>query len=53
LHFGGHFGFKMTTIGNQTMEINSLYHNLLGSQISPKSEDFWILVTTLDSKWPP
>jgi hypothetical protein len=27
--------------------------NLLGNQISPKSEDFCILVAILDSKWPP
>ena len=32
------------------MDINySQHHNLLGNQISPKSEDFCIL----DSKWPP
>ena len=33
-----------------TMDINSQHHNLLGSQISPKSEDFFILVAILDSK---
>jgi hypothetical protein len=36
-----------------TMNINSQHHNLLGNQISPKSEDFCILVAILDSKWPP
>ena len=36
-----------------TMNINSQHHNLLGNQISPKSEDFRILVAILDSKWPP
>ena len=40
LYFGGHFGFKMATIAKQTMDINSLHHILLGSQILPKSEDF-------------
>ena len=45
LYFGGHFGFKMATIAKQTMDINSLHHILLGSQISPKSEDFVF--------WPP
>ena len=36
-----------------TMDINSQHHNLLGNQISPKSEDFFILAAILDSKWPP
>jgi len=36
-----------------TMTINSQHHNLLGSQISSKSEDFCILAAILDSKWPP
>ena len=36
-----------------TMDINSQHQNLLGNQISPKSEDFCILSTILDSKWPP
>ena len=36
-----------------TMDINSQHPNLLGNQISPKSEDFCILVAILDSKWPP
>jgi hypothetical protein len=40
LYFGGHFGFKMATIAKKTMDINSQNHNLLGKQISPKSEDF-------------
>jgi hypothetical protein len=35
------------------MNINSQHHNLLGNQISPKSEDFCILAAILDSKWPP
>ena len=39
--------------GSQTMDINSQHQNLLGSQISLKSEDFCILVAILDSKWPP
>jgi hypothetical protein len=34
-----------------TMDINSQHHNLLGNQISPKSEDFCILAAFLDSKW--
>jgi hypothetical protein len=48
LYFGGHFGLKMVhfgfKIGNSkpTMDINSQHHNLLGNQISPKSEDFCI-----------
>jgi hypothetical protein len=42
LYFGGHFGFKMAAIANQMMNINSQHHNLLGTQISPKSEDFCI-----------
>jgi hypothetical protein len=33
LYFGGHFGFKMAAIANQTMDINSQHHNLLGNQI--------------------
>jgi hypothetical protein len=32
------------------MDINSQHQNLLGNQISPKSEDFCILVAILDSK---
>jgi hypothetical protein len=36
-----------------TMNINSQHHNLLGNQISPKSEDFCILAAIMDSKWPP
>jgi hypothetical protein len=36
-----------------TMDINSQHHNLLGNQISFKSEDFCILVAILDSKVPP
>ena len=36
-----------------TMDINSQHHNLLGNQISPKSEDFCILAAILDSKWQP
>jgi hypothetical protein len=35
------------------MEVNSQHHNLLGNQISSKSEDFCILVAILDSKWSP
>jgi hypothetical protein len=30
-----------------TMDINSQHHNLLGNQISPKSEDFCILVAII------
>ena len=44
LYFGGHFDFKMAAIANQMMKINSQHDNLLGTQISFKSED---------SKWPP
>jgi hypothetical protein len=33
----------MILYGSQTMDINSQHHNLLGNQISPKSEDFCIL----------
>ena len=40
MYFGGHFGFKIIAIANQRMDINSQHHNLLGNQISPKSEDF-------------
>ena len=36
-----------------TMDINSQQHNLLGNQISSKSEDICILVAILDSKWSP
>ena len=36
-----------------TMIINSQHHNLLGNQISPKSEDFCTLAAILDSKWSP
>ena len=36
-----------------TMDIYSQHHNLLGNQMSSKSEDFCILVAFLDSKWPP
>jgi hypothetical protein len=32
------------------MNINSRHHNLLGNQISPQSEDFFILAAILDSK---
>ena len=53
LYFGGHFGFNMAAIANQTMDINLQHYNLLGSQILPKSEDFCILAAILDSKWPP
>jgi hypothetical protein len=35
------------------MDINSKHHNLLGSQISSKSEDFCILAAILNPKWPP
>ena len=35
------------------MVINSQHHNLLGNQISSKSEEFCILAAILDSKWPP
>jgi hypothetical protein len=35
------------------MDINSQHHNLHGNQISPKSKDFFILATIMDSKWPP
>jgi hypothetical protein len=42
LYFSSHFGFKMATISKPTMDINSQHHNLLGNQISPKSEDFYI-----------
>jgi hypothetical protein len=38
---------------DHNMDINSQHQNLLGNQISPKSEDFCILVAILDSKWPP
>jgi hypothetical protein len=34
-----------------TMDINSQHHNLLGSQISSKLEDFCILAAIFDSKW--
>jgi hypothetical protein len=36
-----------------TMDIKSQHHNLLGNQISSKSEDLCILAAILDSKWPP
>ena len=36
-----------------TMDINLQHHNLLGSQISSKSEDFYILADIFLSKWPP
>jgi hypothetical protein len=36
-----------------TMNINSQHHNLLGNQISSKSEDFYIVAAILDSRWPP
>ena len=42
LYFSSHFGFKMATISKPTMDINSQHHKLLGNQISPKSEDFYI-----------
>ena len=42
LYFGGHFGFKMAAIANQWWISIRKHHNLLGSQISPKSEDFCI-----------
>ena len=45
LYFGHH--------SKPMMDINSQHRNLLGSQISPKSEDFCILVAILDSIWPP
>jgi hypothetical protein len=35
------------------VDINSQHHNLLGNQISPKSEDCCILVAILNSKWLP
>jgi hypothetical protein len=43
----------MAAIANQTMDINSQHHNLLGSQISSKPENFCILAAIFDSKWPP
>ena len=42
---GGHFENSP-----KTMDINSQHHNLLGNQISPKSEDFCILETIVGSK---
>jgi hypothetical protein len=33
---------------SQTMDINSQHQNLLGNQISPKSDNFCILVAILD-----
>ena len=39
LYFGDH--------SKPTMDINSQHHNLLGNQISPKSEDFCILAAIL------
>ena len=39
-----------------TMNINSQHHNLLGNQISPKSEDFciwWPFYTLVTWQWPP
>jgi hypothetical protein len=38
LYFGGHFGRH----SKPTMDIKLQHHNLLGNQISPKSEDFCI-----------
>jgi hypothetical protein len=35
------------------MAINLQHHNLLGIQMLAKAEDFCILATILDSKWPP
>jgi hypothetical protein len=43
----------MILYGSQTMDINSQHRNLLGNQISPKSEDFCILAAIFGSKWPP
>ena len=46
---GGHFENS-----TQTMDINSQHHNLLGKQISPKSEDFCIVAAIFGSKsWAP
>ena len=45
--FWGLNKFKMAAIANPTMNINSQHHNLLGNQISPKSEDFWWPFCTL------
>ena len=42
---GGHFENS-----TQTMDINSQHHNLLGNQISLKSEDFCILEAIVGSK---
>ena len=34
----------------QTMDINSQHHNILGNQISPKSDDFCIVSAIVGSK---
>jgi hypothetical protein len=47
-YYGG-YSYKV----EHNMDINSQHQNLLGNQMSPKSEDFCILVAILDSKWPP
>jgi hypothetical protein len=39
----------MILYGSQTMDINSQHHNLLGNQISPKSEGFSILAAIFRS----
>jgi hypothetical protein len=36
-----HWNRRPLTIWRPTMDINSQHHNLLGNQISSKSEDFW------------
>jgi hypothetical protein len=53
LYFNFHWNRRPLTIRRPTMNINSQHHNLLGNQISSKSEDFCILAAILDSKWPP
>ena len=41
----------MILYGSQKMDINSQHHNLLGNQISPKSENVCILAAICGSKW--
>jgi hypothetical protein len=55
--YGGHFEYKMASKIQKSSDlamihINSQHHNLLGNQISSKSEDLFILAAILDSKWP-
>ena len=46
-YYGGS-SYKVDHNISQTMDINSQHQNLLGNQISPKSENFCILVAILD-----